>query len=109
MTTPSDPVETILAYHRRTKHHLSRYAAGPDGLDWGNQPEPFRTFAGAPRVELPLLAEGLSSTYGDLYRPGAARVRRLDQSSLAVLCELSLGLSAWKEYRGSRWALRCNP
>jgi SagB-type dehydrogenase family enzyme len=28
---------------------------------------------------------------------------------LAILFELSLGLSAWKEFRGSRWALRCNP
>ena len=27
----------------------------------------------------------------------------------AVLFELALGLSAWKEYGGSRWALRCNP
>src|SRR5436305_1142232 len=27
-----DPVETILAYHRRTKHHLSRYAAGSERL-----------------------------------------------------------------------------
>jgi SagB-type dehydrogenase family enzyme len=28
---------------------------------------------------------------------------------VAVLFELALGLSAWKEYRGQRWALRCNP
>jgi SagB-type dehydrogenase family enzyme len=105
----SDPVEAILAYHRRTKHHLSRYAAGPDGLDWANQPEPFRTFAGAHKIELPLLADGLATSYADLYVPGVARVRRVDLASVAVLCELSLGLSAWKEYRGSRWALRCNP
>jgi SagB-type dehydrogenase family enzyme len=106
---PSDAIETILAYHRRTKHHLSRYARGPDGLDWANQPDPFRTFAGAARVELPLLADGLATTYGEVHVPGAARVRRIDLTSVAVLCELSLGLSAWKEYRGSRWALRCNP
>jgi SagB-type dehydrogenase family enzyme len=108
MSSP-DPIETILAYHRRTKHHLSRYAAGPDGLDWANQPDPFRSFAGAAKVELPLLADGLPTTYGDLYVPGAARVRRPGLASIAVLCELSLGLSAWKEFRGSRWALRCNP
>jgi SagB-type dehydrogenase family enzyme len=105
----SDAVETILAYHRRTKHHLSRYAAGPDGLDWSNQPGPFRTFSGAERVELPLLADALATTWGELYVPGGARVRRADLTTVAVLCELSLGLSAWKEYRGSRWALRCNP
>ncbi len=26
-----------------------------------------------------------------------------------MLFELSLGLSAWKQQGGSRWALRCNP
>ena len=31
-----------------------RYAPGPGLLDWANQPEPFRTWAGAPVVELPL-------------------------------------------------------
>ena len=30
-------------------------------------------------------------------------------TSIAILFELSLGLSAWKEHRGNRWALRCNP
>jgi SagB-type dehydrogenase family enzyme len=107
--SPDGPVETILAYHRRTKHHLSRYAAGPDGLDWANQPAPFRTFAGAEKIELPLLADGLATSYGELYHSNSARPRKLDLASVAVLCELSLGLSAWKEYRGSRWALRCNP
>ena len=29
--------------------------------------------------------------------------------SIAVLFELSLGLSAWKSFEGKRWALRCNP
>jgi SagB-type dehydrogenase family enzyme len=104
-----DPVETVLAYHRRTKHHLSRYAEGPDGLDWANQPDPFRTFAGAERIELPLLADALRTTWRELYVPGAVRPRRADLTSVAVLFELSLGLSAWKEFRGSRWALRCNP
>src|SRR5436305_141127 len=28
---------------------------------------------------------------------------------LNPLLELSLGLSAWKEFQGARWALRCNP
>ena len=29
-------------YHTRTKHRLDRYAAGPDFLDWEQQPDPFR-------------------------------------------------------------------
>src|SRR5687768_5639192 len=104
-----DPAETILAYHRRTKHHPLRYADGPGRLDWANQPDPFRTFAGAPVVDLPLLADALTASDGDLHRPGAVRPRPADLTTVALLFELSLGLSAWKEYRGSRWALRCNP
>jgi len=60
-------------------------------------------------VELPLLADALAAAYGDLFVPGRIPPRRLDLNAVAVLFELALGLSAWKEYRGSRWALRCNP
>ena len=45
-------VRQILAYHSLSKHHAHRYAAGPDGLDWANQPDPFRTYVGAPAVDL---------------------------------------------------------
>ncbi len=104
-----DAIRQTLSYHRRTKHHLHRYAASAGQLDWATQPEPFRTYAGAPVVELPLLADAIGVTYADLYRPGSLPPRRLDANAVAVLFELALGLSAWKEYRGSRWALRCNP
>ncbi len=33
----------------------------------------------------------------------------LSRESLSLFLELSLGLSAWKEYQASRWALRVNP
>ncbi len=104
-----DAIRQTLSYHRRTKHHLHRYAASAGYLDWATQPEPFRTYAGAATVELPLLADAIGTTYADLYRPGAVAPRRLDANAVAVLFELALGLSAWKEYKGSRWALRCNP
>ncbi|MCC6207420.1 MAG: SagB family peptide dehydrogenase [Gammaproteobacteria bacterium] len=102
-------LDTVLAYHQRTKHHFRRYAAGPDGLDWANQPDPFRTFAGSPALELPLLAEGPQPRYADLYTPGRIAPQALSLHTLAALLELSFGLSAWKEFKGSRWALRCNP
>ena len=58
----ADPnVARVLAYHQLSKHHLHRYAPAPGHLDWANQPDPFRTFAGAPRFELPLLADALST------------------------------------------------
>jgi SagB-type dehydrogenase family enzyme len=108
-TPREDQVRQVLSYHRRTKHHLHRYAESAGYLDWATQPDPFRTFAGAEAVELPLLADALSVSQGDLFQPGRFAPRRLDVNSLAILFELALGLSAWKQFRGSRWALRCNP
>ena len=104
-----DRIREILSYHRCSKHHMHRYAEGPGHLDWANQPDPFRTYTGAPSIDLPLLADAIVAFYSDLYVPGAIAPRRPALDTLAILFELSLGLSAWKEYRGSRWALRCNP
>jgi SagB-type dehydrogenase family enzyme len=102
-------IEAVLAYHRRTKHHLHRYAASPGFLDWANQPDPYRTYAGAEVIELPLLADRLDADYTALYSPGAVAKMPLERDTIAMLFELALGLSAVKEYKGSRWALRCNP
>ena len=102
-------VEAVLAYHRRTKHHLHHYAASLGYLDWATQPDPFRTYVGAERVELPLLADRLDAAYAELYFPGAVPAMPLERDSVGMLFELALGLSAWKQYQGSRWALRCNP
>ena len=67
----ADYVAVVGWYHRRTKHHLHRYAPGPGHLDWATQPDPFRTYAGSPTVPLPLVADGLTPTFSDLYRLGA--------------------------------------
>jgi SagB-type dehydrogenase family enzyme len=101
--------ERILAYHERTKHRLERYAAGPETLDWSAQPESFREFAGAPRIRLPHAANRLETSFATLHMPGAVTPRPLGIDSLGALLELSLGLSAWKEYGPDRWAVRCNP
>lgn len=103
------PLDTILDYHQRTKHHFQHYAAGPDGLDWKNQPDPFRTFAGSAKLELPLLGAGTQPFYAELYHPGAIAAQALTLPNIAALLELSFGLSAWKQYGSTRWALRCNP
>lgn len=75
----------------------------------GPQPDPFRTFTGAAGIDPPLLADALTASYGDLFVPGRLPPRRLDLNTAAALFELALGLSARKEFRGSRRALRCNP
>lgn len=105
-------LETILAYHERTKHRYEAYAAGPETLDWSAQPNPFRGYAGAAKTMLPLAADSLATPFADLYRPGAVAAhasRAIDMNSVGLLLELSMAISAWKEYGPDRWALRCNP
>jgi SagB-type dehydrogenase family enzyme len=77
-------------YHDATKHHFNRFARSLGYLDWASQPNPFRFFHGSP--DIPLFP-----------RPGAA------DSAIGDILRHSLGLSAWKQYRGSRWSLRVNP
>ncbi|WP_163097672.1 nitroreductase family protein [Acidithiobacillus ferrianus] len=96
----------VMAYHERSKHHLNRYAAGPETLDWDAQPDPFRVFTGSPRRVLPLLADETAVTFAGL---PAATPQPFTLQTVAQLLELSLGLAAWKEYGPDRWALRCNP
>jgi len=104
-----DTLDRVLRYHEQTKHHTDRFAPSPGYLDWATQPDPFRTFEGAPILELPLGADRIETTYDDLYAAEAVRPHPARLDSVAALFELALGLSAWKEFRGARWALRCNP
>jgi SagB-type dehydrogenase family enzyme len=99
----------VYGYHERSKHHLNRFAPGPGYLDWDTQPDPFRRYDGAPRVDLPLLAGELPACWDDLFVPGAVPARAMNLDTLAHLLQLTLGLAAWKVYGNSRWALRCNP
>ena len=110
--TGASELEAVMRYHERTKHHFYRFAAGPGRLDWANQPSPFRRYAGAALVRLPLLApdeEPVSPAYEDLFTPGAVRPVPLTLRSLSRLFEYSLALSAWKQAGATRWALRANP
>lgn len=100
---------TVRAYHENSKHRPERYAPGPGRLDWANQPDPWRSYAGAPRVTLPLAADGLATRYNDVRRGCLPAPAPLDREHVGLLFEMSLALSAWKEFGGSRWALRCNP
>ena len=100
-------VAEIRAYHQRTKHSSRRYAQGPAFLDWDSQPDPFRRFDGARRVALPLGLERSTPGFHGLGEAGEAAA--LDAAALGLFLELALGLSAWKEAGGARWALRNNP
>lgn len=105
-------VDQVKAYHQRTKHQPQRYAAGPDTLDWDAQPKPFRDWIGAPVLRLPLVADQLETTWGQLCQlsePGACPPKPLTIEAIACLLELSFALTAWKQYGPDRWALRANP
>jgi nitroreductase len=102
--------EYLLAdYHDRSKHRVERYAPGPGRLDWANQPDPFRRYAGTAHVELPLPARDLEVRYADVRAGRLPVARALDAEAIGALFELSLAVSAWKSYGASSWALRCNP
>ena len=71
----------LLEYHHRSKHRLDRYAPGPGRLDWANQPDPFRRYAGAAAIRLPLAANALPTRYAALRRGAPAGV---SQRSCAI-------------------------
>ncbi|WP_412479053.1 SagB/ThcOx family dehydrogenase [Azonexus sp. IMCC34839] len=106
-TSPA-PGELARAYHARTKHRFEAFAEGPGQLDWDAQPAAFRHYVGAPVLDLPLAAERFERSYGALPHKPKNEIAP-DLASLSALLELSFGLSAWKSWGPSRWALRCNP
>ena len=101
--------ETVLNYHNRTKHRLERYAKGPESIDWEDQPDQFRRFSGCEIVTLPKPGAELEPLFTDLDNPETIPAKPLNMTNAGLLLELAFGLSAWKQYGPSRWALRCNP
>jgi SagB-type dehydrogenase family enzyme len=95
-------------YHDATKHHFHRFSRSLGYLDWATQPDPFRRYHGAPLIELPRTASHPSSAYQALYAASVAPVP-INIPSIGTLLRCSMGLSAWKQYGTSRWALRVNP
>ncbi|HUR34837.1 MAG TPA: SagB/ThcOx family dehydrogenase [Vicinamibacterales bacterium] len=114
-----DPPEasraTVHAYHDGTKHHFHRFAQSLGYLDWASQPRPFREFAGAPIF--PLYPAPGAGVDGYTPRPATfAEINRQERSpepitasALGDVLRHALGLSAWKRFQRSRWALRVNP
>jgi SagB-type dehydrogenase family enzyme len=102
-------LDTTLAYHQRSKHYPHRLAASLGYLDWDTQPDPFRRFRGAPEFPLKLRPVGPLPLYEPAFCLGSESPVGLDGGSVGQLFQDALGLSAWKEIPGSRWALRVNP
>jgi SagB-type dehydrogenase family enzyme len=104
-----EKTQLVFRYHERTKHRPHRYARSPGFLDWANEPDPFRRYEGAALLSLPFSEEDPGGDYHDLYERDNNPFQSFSLKNISILLELSLGLSAWKSYGGSRWALRMNP
>lgn len=106
----SEYTEIIKYYHERTKHKRYKFANSPKYLDWENEPKPFRKYTGTEKIKLPLFdPEDSPPFYRAIFRLEDIQPQSFDINSISKLLLFSLGISAWKEYRGVRWALRCNP
>lgn len=102
-------LQHVIGYHEATKHHPQRYARSLGYMDWATQPDPFRRFAGAELIRLPVPGEDDSPPFDALYEPGSIAPRAINVESVSRLLYLSLAISAWKQAGTTRWALRCNP
>src|SRR5713101_7944391 len=120
----NEETERLFAYHHATKHSYSSVRTNAHFLDWHNQPDPFRTYEGAPLIALPAepafsavgtfatmaaLAEGVRLAGGT--RPETGEGVRLDVTWLSRLLWHSMAVSAWKKVprTGDRYSLRVNP
>lgn len=102
--------EIIYNYHEQTKHRPHRYARSLGYLDWDNEPNPFRKFTGAEQLKLPFPPpHNLPCFHEILFAPENILPQPIQLNTLSQLFLYSLGISAWKEYQGTRWAVRCNP
>ena len=120
--------DRLFTYHHATKHTYQSVRANARFLDWHNQPNPFRTYEGAPLITLPTDLDfpdaGTFETMAELGRAamGAEGIEsghherahepvHFDLTWLSRLLWHSAAVSAWKKVPppGSRYSLRVNP
>ncbi|MBK7583887.1 MAG: SagB/ThcOx family dehydrogenase [Myxococcales bacterium] len=104
-----DWLGVAVAYHERTKHRPGRFARSLGYMDWATQPDPFRRFAGAPELVLPLGSTDGGPPLDELSAGCLPPAAEFDALSIGQLFRDSLALSAWKEHGETRWPLRVNP
>lgn len=102
--------EIIYDYHEQTKHKPYRYARSLGYLDWDNEPRPFRRFQETEQIHLPISSVNISPPFHKvIFQSEHIIPQPIHIETISHFLLYSLGISAWKEYRGSRWAVRCNP
>jgi SagB-type dehydrogenase family enzyme len=120
----NEETERLFAYHQATKHTYDSVRANAHYLDWSNQPDPFRTYDGAPVTVLApepgfpsTGAFGVMSALGDGARIAGENDSadrdpiRLDAIWLSRSLWHSMAISAWKKVArtSDRYSLRVNP
>jgi len=120
----NDETERLFAYHQSTKHTYYSVRSSAHYLDWSNQPNPFRTYEGAPVVVLaPDPGFPNTGTFEAMETlDGRTRIAtendsknrdpiRLDAIWLSRLLWHSMAVSSWKKVprTGDRYSLRVNP
>ncbi|MEH6454288.1 MAG: SagB/ThcOx family dehydrogenase [Psychromonas sp.] len=105
--------ELVSHYHQKTKHYPNRPANSLGYMDWQNQPIPFRSYPAATQIQLPVYEITDSpleqQPYTSLYQQNCENIAAISFANIATMLSLSMGLSAWKKYVNSEWALRVNP
>lgn len=105
----TEKLNTVLEYHKRTKHHFHAYARGPGYLDWNNQPKAFRRYSGVEIFPLDKSFQRHSPPYEKSFWLGKIPSQPINASTIGQLYFDSLSISAWKSTGSDRWALRVNP
>jgi SagB-type dehydrogenase family enzyme len=98
---PADGGAALRAYHERTKHSVASLHADRYGLDWGNQPLPFKVYTDLDALPLPTELPGsqmlaLDAIGGTALAPGTP----VDLPGLARLLYFSAGVLRHKTYPG---------
>jgi nitroreductase len=101
-------LQPVFEYHESTKHRFEAFASGPGFLDWANQPNPFRRYAGARLIRLDIVEETDEPLYDTIFTPAAPVAAIVNRHTVSQLFYDSLALSAWKQLGETRWALRVN-
>jgi SagB-type dehydrogenase family enzyme len=99
-------------YHDATKHSVASLRRAQYGLDWGNMPDPFRHYEGAPLLDLPADPPSLETPTLEVLHGVSGVTPDVDGPAfLSRLLFYSAAISASKRVAstGDRYALRVNP
>ena len=120
----NDETDALFSYHQATKHTYDSVRTGARYLDWANQPDPFRTYAGAPLITLApqppfpdvgafAAMQALGIGEESLHEHASAQREQpeLNGAWLSSLLWHSMAISAWKRVprTGNSYSLRVNP